>query len=840
MEQVPIFSVISKCKNNNPLMKRETKQVLLWLCIVLACSIYRSGYAQDIDLEHFYKPNFKVTGNVNANMMYYNSTIPNSREPFTYMFSGNLNISAFNFTVPLSYSITNQGTNLGYTAPFDFNRLSIMPKYKWVKAYIGNVSMTFSPYTLSGFPFKGVGLELTPNSPFKVALMGGQLLKAVSEENALGGIPVYERFGYGAKIGFEQQRYKIGWIGFYAKDQVNSLNMTNDKGVTPKENFVNSLIFSTTLIENLNLNVEYALSVLTDDTRSKLLQGGNFTSKLFSAKESTRFMNALQINFDYTLQKSTIGLTYERIDPNYSTLGGLYFNNDLENIAFRFSRPFYKDKIMVSTSLGYQRDDLDKVKKQHTKRVVGAITMNYKVTDQLNVTGNYSNFSTYTNKKLDQFELINTPNVVPSDTLNYRQLSQNANVTMTYAFGKKKHQNLNFNYSIAGQANEQGGVIRIGQASSVQNYNLAHSVNFIGIKMSLNSSLNYTNNQVVQNNATSVGASIGATKKLFKDKLHTNFGVLYNTSQGNRNSSSVFGVKFNNSYVLLEKHNLNMSVISMFRSSSNTKKFNDLTAMLNYSYSLDKIKLPAKKAPKPEAKLVLNPVLTIKYKDKIYQGTRDAILQQFQDLQLILTAIPKDDFDELQQLITRASLAPDDIIFKDKALHYLKSHDLKQEFITRYNQYLVETLKSLKIEMIRKDEGIESSYSMAQGSVNKHKLHTASPEERKDIRNKISYASYLKLVERKNKKLQPLLVHRWMLNEVTGLVNATVDEIHRNENLSIFNKQELSHFFKMMKENKSAIAIIASLKMKLIPFYHELAIKSVNGDEVEFNYLKNN
>jgi hypothetical protein len=95
-------------------------------------------------------------------------------------------------------------------------------------------------------------------------------------------------------------------------------------------------------------------------------------------------------------------------------------------------------------------------------------------------------------------------------------------------------------------------------------------------------------------------------------------------------------------------------------------------------------------------------------------------------------------------------------------------------------------------------------------------------------------------VERKNKKLQPLLVHRWMLNEVTGLVNATVDEIHQNENLSIFTKQELSHCFKMMKENKSAIAIIAALKMKLIPFYHELAIKSVNDDEVEFNYLKNN
>lgn len=818
-------------------MKKTDKKILFWLCIVFACCICRKGYAQDIDLENFYKPNFKVTGNVNANAMYYTSNGQNSREPFTYLLSGNLNISAFNFSVPLFYSITNQGENLGYTAPFDFNRLSIMPKYKWVKAYIGNVSMTFSPYTLSGFPFKGVGLELTPKSPFKITLMGGQLLKAVSEENAMGGIPVYQRLGYGAKIGFEQPQYKIGWIGFYAKDDLNSLNMTNDKGVTPKENFVNSLIFSTSLLKNLNFNVEYALSVLTDDIRSEKLSGGNFRDKLFSSKESTSFMNAVNVNFDYNIQKSIVGLTYERIDPNYNTLGALYFNNDLENIALRFARPFYQDKITVSTSLGYQRDDLAKAKKQDTKRVVGSVNMNYRVTDQLNFTGSYSNFSTYTNKKLDQFELINNPNVVQSDTLDYRQLSQNANLNMSYAFGKKRNQNLNFNYSIAGQANEQGGVIRKGQASTVQNYNLAHSVNFIEMKIALNSSLNYTSNEVGQNNNSSAGASVGASKKLFKDKLNTNFGLLYNNSQGNMNSSSVFGVKFNNSYVLLEQHNFTMSIISMFRSSSNARKFNDLTATLNYSYSIDKIKLPAKKEPKKETKIVSDPVLKIKYNDKTYEGTRNEIIKQLQDLQLTLPPIPKEDSDELQHLLTLTTLTPDDDSFKEKALTYLKAYDLNKGILDRYNNYILETVKSLKEEMIRKDEGFESDYVLALGRVNKHKMHGVKEQ---DVTNKTSYNSYLKLVERKNKKLQPLLIHRWMLNEISILNNTSADEIHKNENLSSFNKQELGQFFKMMKDKKTDAEVIEELKIKLIPFYHDLAIKNVKDDEVEFKHLKNN
>jgi len=817
-------------------MERENKKILLWLCVVFVC-ICRTAYAQDVDLENFYKPNFKVTGNVNANMMYYTSNMQNEREPFTYLLSGNLNISAFNFSVPLFYSITNQGNNLGYTAPFDFNRLSIMPKYKWVKAYIGNVSMTFSPYTLSGFPFKGVGLELTPRSPFKISLMGGQLLKAVSEEEALGGIPVYERFGYGAKIGFEQQRYKIGWIGFYAKDNINSLNMVNDKGVTPKENFVNSLIFSTSIIKNLNLNVEYALSVMTDDTRAGKISGGSFRDKLFSSKESTSFLNALNVNFDYNIQKSIVGITYERIDPNYNTLGALYFNNDLENIALRFSRPFYQDRITVSTSLGFQRDDLEKVKKQDTKRVVGAINMNYRVTDQINITGSYSNFSTYTNKKLDQFELINNPNVVQSDTLDYRQLSQNANVNMSYSFGQKRNQNLNFNYSIAGQANEQGGVIRRGQASTVQNYNVAHSINFIETKIGLNSSLNYTSNQVSQNNSSSVGASVGASKKLFKDKLNTNFGVLYNNSQANTNSSSVFGIKFNNSYMLLEKHNFNMSVISMFRSSSNAKKLNDLNATLNYSYSLDKIKLPAKKEPKKEKEIVLDPVIKIQHKDKTYEGTRNELIKQFQELQLKLQPIPKEDQDDLQHLLTLTTLTPDEETFKEKAKNYLDAYDQNNDILNKYNGYILETVKSLEEEMSRKDQGFENDYVMALGRVNKHKMHGVNEQ---DAPNKASYNSYLKLVERKNKKLQPLLVHRWMLNEVSILANTPVDEIPKNENLSRFNSQELNQFFKMMKDKKTDAEVIEELKIKLIPFYHDLALKNVKDDEVEFKYLKNN
>ena len=68
-------------------------------CFVLTITI---SYAQNVDLEGFKKVNFKVSGGFNANSVYYETDAPNnSREPFAYLLSGNINVSAFNFRLPL-------------------------------------------------------------------------------------------------------------------------------------------------------------------------------------------------------------------------------------------------------------------------------------------------------------------------------------------------------------------------------------------------------------------------------------------------------------------------------------------------------------------------------------------------------------------------------------------------------------------------------------------------------------------------------------------------------------------------------------------------------------------
>ena len=153
------------------------------LLILFFTSAFIVGNAQEVDLENLGKRTkeelkknpFKISGGISANSVFYNSNVYSGREPFTYFLNGNLNLGLYKWTMPISYSFTNQGSNLGYQVPFKFNRLSIAPKYKWVKAYIGDANMSFSPYTYNGLLFTGAGLELTPKTPLKVALMTGRL-----------------------------------------------------------------------------------------------------------------------------------------------------------------------------------------------------------------------------------------------------------------------------------------------------------------------------------------------------------------------------------------------------------------------------------------------------------------------------------------------------------------------------------------------------------------------------------------------------------------------------------------------------------------------------------------
>jgi hypothetical protein len=550
-----------------------------------------SAKAQQVDignLKNNFKQPIKVGGGISLNTIFYNGNDGQGRQPFTYFLNGNINFNFFNqVNLPFTFNITNLGNNFSYpTLP---NRLSIHPKYKWVTAHIGDVAMSFSPYTLNGHMFRGVGVDLSPKGGWKMSMMAGRLQRSVEYNRANPLIAAaYERMGYAAKVRYESTRYFAGMSFLSAKDDPNSLKWKPDSlSIFPKGNTALSLEGGIKIGPSINISGEYALSFLTRDIRSPS-EGTSIVDNVVSNRTATQTYQAYRFEINYTLLKNILGIGYERIDPDYATIGAYFFNNDYENITLRYARPFLKDKMNLALSYGIQRDDLNNTQQQSSKRLVSSANLNYQPTEKLALSLSYSDFQTYMNIR-SQFNYINSQTPYDNlDTLNYTQLSKNMAINTNYSFSKsesRKH-NLNANLSFQEAANKQGGIIKPGNLSQFYNLSTSYSLLFVPQSISLQAAFNTTYNRLGGADFVTLGPTIGMNAKLLKKKVTTRISSSYNVSMSKgETQSKVLNLRWNASYFFLRRHNLSVNTVWQNRNTVARGTKESFTVTFGYAYS---------------------------------------------------------------------------------------------------------------------------------------------------------------------------------------------------------------------------------------------------------------
>jgi hypothetical protein len=389
--------------------------------------------------------------------------------------------------------------------------------------------------------------------------------------------------------------------------------------------------------------------------------------------------------------------------------------------------------------------------------------------------------------------------------------------------------------------NQQQGKTIAGGASTYYNSGLSYSIGYPEKDLNINAAINNTYGKTDSGKSFIIGPTIGATKLFFDKKFTTSASTSYNTSYNNGDKQNdIINFRVNGSYIYLQKHNFNMGIISLFSNSSSgtsTQKNNDLTGTLTYTYSFDKIKLRPKREPRTEGDLKSNgdPILKISSGGKIFEGTRDEITAQLKDIQLALQPLPAEENSNMEHLLTLATLTPDEKQFKDKVLDYLEAYTTEAETLKKYNEYLAEAAQKLEKEISTKDESLENSYVIALGRVNSHPLNGKNETE---ITDKTAYKSYLKLVERSDNSRDQLMHHRWMMKEISALAKIPATEIQKNQNVADFSKQEIEEAFKLIKDKKASTEIIDAIEIKMIPFYHDLAVKNATIDELELKHVQ--
>lgn len=372
------------------------------------------------------------------------------RPPYSFMLQGQLNFRIMGIIdAPFSFLYSNLGSSL--TQP-TFNQQSLHPSYKWIQLHIGTVSMSWSPYTLSGHIFQGVGADLTPGS-WKISAMYGRLQKAVSPQDSSTGtvVPAFRRMGGGIQAVYSHSGTSIGASWFQARDDAGSLPIPfYVTGITPQENQVLGLQFGQRLWKKLKIQTEGAVSLLRADMRSQAPPARH---------------HAFKSSLAWGGRVGQISLQHERVDPGYRTLGAYYFNNDLENVTAGGAISLFKGRINLQGQAGLQRDNLNGEKWSRMTRRVGSAQADARLGKTGSLNMSYSNFLSYTNiRPYTDALLLNNP-MLAWDTLNYRQVSQNFTANAACGVGKSKRFQNMLSAILLWQtsADRQGGQVEHGQ-----------------------------------------------------------------------------------------------------------------------------------------------------------------------------------------------------------------------------------------------------------------------------------------------------------------------------------------------------------------------------------------
>ncbi len=550
--------------------------ILLFICVHVI-----QLHAQNLEGIGKQKP-FTFHGDLANNLIVYHvSGISARRQAFTYVMSGNFVASFYGISLPFSFTLSDQQRN--YSQPF--NQFGLSPSYKWITVHAGYRNIRFSDFTLSGHTFLGAGIELTPGK-FRFSLIGGRFNQStVSNTYAkVDSLPYYRRSGVAMKIGIGGRKTFVDLIMLRISDDKKSLP---EKSVypsrTPEENLVTGLNSRITFSKNLIFEGEGAVSVYTGNQYAPGLSGSDGeklkkVQNLILVNQSSTLTKAIKASLVYKIKGFSIRTEYRRIDPDFTSMGSYFFNNDLASITIGPSFSLLKKKLFFRGNIGFQHDNLRNTKKNTSKRTVGSANISLNPVKWFGMDASYSNFS-----------IIQHAGSIPlADTLKIYQSTQNISVTPRLIFINSDYSHmvmLVYNRSNLIDKNPRTQQITDNTATIL---NLNYMLGLLQKKITLTSGLNYMvlHNHYADNKAT--GVSLGVAGLTAKDKLSLSWNNSLLRSEYMQNKGLIYTTNFTATYKHSKHHQFRAGIYytgNHYKQSSTAPSFNETKGDMSYVYS---------------------------------------------------------------------------------------------------------------------------------------------------------------------------------------------------------------------------------------------------------------
>jgi hypothetical protein len=550
----------------------------LLLFILIASTVF--SQEQDTipsKAESFIKENVQLSGGVGGMGTYYAASgLDAQRDPLFWQVNANLNLKLGQVSIPFSAVMNAQ--NRSFTQPF--NQYGLSPKYKAVTVHLGYRSLRFSDFSLSGNQFLGAGVEINPKKGLvRGKFLYGRFAKAVDgyyTEGKVVGEPSFERWGYGGQIEIGKPKNNVALVLFRAKDDVQSIvNFADDATIRPGENLIIGVNTKQKIGKHLTFTGEVDWSAYTKDKRlqESVLEGYTYLNNiapLFNANASSTLSKAMKYNLDYNNKKFKIGMAFRRVDPEYQTMGSVYLNNDFQDIQGKTSFRLFKNKVIISSSVGFQKNNLDDSKASEMSRLISSVNLNYNISEHWMLNGAYSNFNSESH-----MTVVNT-----LDTMRYAQVTKNGNMQLMYSKSSKK---MRFASALSG--NYQNAKVNGVDNSVLYNGSLSTQLGFLKSGLNLTIALNSSTNVTEDYQITTLGPSAVVSKRFLKGKIMASWSNVGMKSYLNGVSDGfIFNTKLTGMYRINRHHALNLN-FSLIQKNSSIINSQEALSSLGYNYT---------------------------------------------------------------------------------------------------------------------------------------------------------------------------------------------------------------------------------------------------------------
>jgi len=518
------------------------------------------------------KGGLKLNGGLNVNQLYRTNSSPGI-DPYSMVVSGQLGLSLYGLSAPLSFTWSNSE----FTSTQPFNQFSLSPSYKWATLHMGWSSMSFSPYSLSGHTFAGVGVDLEPSEQLKVSAMYGRLRKELYGDTELGLDPEYKRMGTGVKTSWQMELGEVGLHVFYAADETEHANIDiNNLGITPMENMVVGTFFSLRPIESLSVRSEISNSSISSDKRISK------ATDLNGAATINKW--AIKSDIAYRLPIGSLGLGVEYVEPGYQSLGAYYMVNDFVNYTVNFATALLKGKVNFAANIGVRENNLSNESDTDQKDNIQNVNIGFTPNEKLSFNLNYSNFYNYTHIQTifeeenahTQYDLL--------DTLTFTQINQNISLSANWKIKESETSKQSFTSNINFQKSTQEQSDTPDKSDSkFINASLGYMWSLPKQNFSWGLNSNYSRNEAAESLIEFIGPVISARKSFFEKKVQSRISVSWNgTYTDGQSTGNVITTRLGTNYTLKKKHRFNFNLA--YTQNKRKQRSNTYTT-LNLGYS---------------------------------------------------------------------------------------------------------------------------------------------------------------------------------------------------------------------------------------------------------------